>query len=71
MKIEEDAEKILNEFSKILENIPDLEETHYIVDSVNLTREDIAIKQNPEKILKNAKIDKDGNVIVKKADWIN
>ena len=71
MKIEKDSEKILNEFSKILEDIPDLEETNYIMDSVNLTREDIAIKQNPEKIMKNAKTDKDGNVIVKKADWIN
>ena len=71
MKIEKDAEKILDEFSKILENVPDLEETHYLVDSVNLTREDIPITQNTEKIMKNAKTDKDGNLIVKKADWIN
>ena len=71
MKIEKDAEKILKEFSKTLESIPDLEETHYIVDNVNLTREDIAIKQNPEKIMRNSKTDKDGNLVVKKAEWIN
>ncbi|MDR2966618.1 MAG: Asp-tRNA(Asn) amidotransferase subunit GatC [Methanobacteriaceae archaeon] len=71
MKIEKDAEKILKEFSKTLETIPDLEETHSTMDNVNLTREDIATKQNPEKIMKNAKTDKDGNLIVKKAEWIN
>ncbi|KZX17006.1 aspartyl/glutamyl-tRNA amidotransferase subunit C [Methanobrevibacter cuticularis] len=71
MKIEKDAEKILKEFSKTLESIPDLEETHYIVDNVNLTRKDISTKKNPEKIMRNAKTDKDGNIIVKKADWTN
>lgn len=71
MKIEKEAEKILKEFSKTLESIPNLEETHYMVDNVNLTREDIATKQNPEKIMKNSKTDKDGNLIVKKAEWIN
>ena len=71
MKIEKDTEKILKEFSKALESIPDFEETHYSMDNVNLTREDVATTQNSEKILKNAKTDKDGNLIVKKADWIN
>ena len=71
MKIEKDAEKILKEFSKTLESIPNLEETHYIVDNVNLTREDKNINQNSEKIMKNAKTDKDGNLIVKKAEWVN
>ncbi|OQD57970.1 glutaminyl-tRNA synthase [Methanobrevibacter arboriphilus JCM 13429 = DSM 1125] len=71
MKIEKDAEKILKDFSKTLENIPDLEETHYIVDNVNLTRKDVANEKNPEKIMKNAKTDKDGHLLVKKAEWIN
>ncbi|KZX17579.1 Asp-tRNA(Asn) amidotransferase subunit GatC [Methanobrevibacter filiformis] len=71
MKIEKDAEKILKEFSKTLESIPSLEETHYIVDNVNLSREDKAMDKNPEKIMRNAKSDKDGNIIVKKAKWIN
>ena len=38
MEIKEDAEKILNEFSKTLDSIPDLEETYYITDNINLTR---------------------------------
>lgn len=70
MKIEKDAEKIVTEFSEKLENIPDLEETWYITDNLNLTRKDIAHEKNPEKILRNAHIDKDGNLVVKKADWI-
>ncbi len=70
MKIEKDAEKIVTEFSEKLENIPDLEETWYITDNLNLTRTDIAHEKNPEKILRNAHIDKDGNLVVKKADWI-
>jgi aspartyl-tRNA(Asn)/glutamyl-tRNA(Gln) amidotransferase subunit C len=71
MKIEKDAEKILKEFSKTLESIPNLEETHYIVDNVNLSREDIAEETNPERIMRNAKTDKNGNITVKKADWTN
>lgn len=70
MEIKEDAEKIVKEFSEKLEDIPDLEETWYITDNLNLTRTDAAHEKNPEKILRNARIDKDGNLIVKKADWI-
>ena len=71
MSIEKDAEKIIEEFSKTLENIPDSEETWYITDNLNLTREDKSQAKNPEKILRNARIDKDGNLVVKKADWTN
>jgi aspartyl-tRNA(Asn)/glutamyl-tRNA(Gln) amidotransferase subunit C len=71
MKIEKEGEKILEQFSKSLERIDNLEETHYIIDNVNLNREDISHEHNPEKIMRNAKTDKDGNVTVKKADWIN
>ena len=71
MKIEKDAEKIVEEFSKTLDNIPDLEETWYITDNLNLTRKDESHEKNPEKILRNANIDKDGYLIVKKADWVN
>ena len=63
MKIEKDAEKIVEEFSKTLDNIPDLEETWYITDNLNLTRKDESHEKNPEKIFAN--IDKDGNLIVK------
>jgi aspartyl-tRNA(Asn)/glutamyl-tRNA(Gln) amidotransferase subunit C len=69
MKIEKEAEKILKEFSKTLENIPDLEETHYIVDNINLSREDVARDKNPEKIMRNATVDENGNMIVEKSKW--
>jgi len=71
MKIEKDAEKILKDFSKTLESIPELEETHYIVDNVNLTRKDLSKKKDSEKIMKNSRTDKEGNLLVKKAEWIN
>lgn len=71
MTIEKDAEDIIEKFSKILEDIPDSDETWYITDNLNLTREDESKEKNPEKILRNANIDKDGNLIVKRADWTN
>ncbi len=70
MKIEKEADKILQEFSKALKNIPDLEETHYLVDNLNLSREDRAKKRNPDKILRNANTDEDRNLIVEKGKWI-
>ncbi|HHT18578.1 MAG: Asp-tRNA(Asn) amidotransferase subunit GatC [Euryarchaeota archaeon] len=70
MKIEKEAEEILQKFSKVLENIPDLEETHYMVDNVNLTREDRAEDKNPEKIMENTNVDEDGNLIVEKGKWV-
>ena len=48
MKIEKEAEKILESFSEALKDIPELEETHYMVDNVNLSRGDVAEKKNPE-----------------------
>ena len=69
MTIEKDAEDIIEKFSKILEDIPDSDETWYITDNLNLTREDKSQAKSPEKILRNARIDKDGNLVVKKADW--
>lgn len=71
MTIEKDAEDIIEKFSKILEDIPDSDETWYITDNLNLTRKDEAHEKNPEKILRNARIDKEGNLVVKRADWTN
>ena len=71
MTIEKDAEDIIEKFSKILEDIPDSDETWYITDNLNLTRKDESHEKNSEKILRNANIDKEGNLIVKKADWTN
>ena len=70
MKIEKEAEIILEKFSKVLENIPELEETHYIVDNVNLSREDEGQDKNPEKILRNAHVDEEGNLIAEKGKWV-
>lgn len=70
MKIEKEAEIILEKFSKVLENIPELAETHYIVDNVNLSREDEGHDKNPEKILRNANIDEEGNLIAEKGKWV-
>ena len=71
MSIEKDAEEIIENFSKTLENIPDSDETWYITDNLNLTREDESHEKNSEKILRNANIDKEGNLVVKRADWTN
>ncbi|OPX57451.1 MAG: aspartyl/glutamyl-tRNA amidotransferase subunit C [Methanobacterium sp. PtaB.Bin024] len=70
MKIEKEAEKILQSFSEALKDIPDLEETHYMVDNVNLSREDCAEDKNPEKIMRNTQVDEDGNLIVEKGKWV-
>ena len=70
MKIEKEAEKILQNFSEALKDIPDLEETHYMVDNVNLSREDCAEYKNPEKIMRNTQVDEEGNLIVEKGKWV-
>jgi aspartyl-tRNA(Asn)/glutamyl-tRNA(Gln) amidotransferase subunit C len=70
LKIEKEAEQILEKFSEALKDIPDLEETHYMVDNVNLTRDDIAETKDPERILRNAHTDEDGNIISEKGKWV-
>ncbi len=65
MAIEKDAEKILEEFSKTLDQVPELEGTYYITDNLNLNRDDESEEKDPSKIVRNARTDKDGNVIVK------
>lgn len=70
MEIQKEAEHILNKFSEVLEQIPDLEETRYIVDNLNRTREDLKESKNPEKILRNAHVDKQGSIVAEKGKWI-
>lgn len=69
MAIEKDAEKILEEFSKTLDKVPELEGTYYITDNLNLNREDESEQTDSAKIVRNARTDKDGNIVVKKAEW--
>ena len=66
---QKEAEHILNKFSEVLEQIPDLEETRYIVDNLNRTREDLKESKNPEKILRNAHVDKQGSIVAEKGKW--
>ncbi len=70
MKIEKEAEEILEKFREALQDIPELEETHYIVDNINLTRPDCGEDKHPEKILRNAELDEDGNIIAEKGKWV-
>lgn len=70
MKIEKEAEKILQSFSDALKNIPELEETHYMVDNVNLSRDDCAEDKDSGKIMRNTHVDEDGNLIVEKGKWV-
>ena len=63
------TEKILEEFSKTLDKVPELEGTYYITDNLNLNREDESVQNDASKIVRNARTDKDGNVVVKKAEW--
>ena len=69
MAIEKDAEKILEEFSKTLDKVPEWEGTYYITYNLNLNREDESEQNDASKIVRNARTDKDGNVVVKKAEW--
>lgn len=69
MEIEKEAEQILNKFSEVLEEIPDLEETQYLVDNLNRMRTDENEESTPDKILRNAHIDKQGSVVAEKGKW--
>jgi aspartyl-tRNA(Asn)/glutamyl-tRNA(Gln) amidotransferase subunit C len=39
-KIKKEGVKLIEEFSKQLEKVPELKETHYVLDLKNVTRED-------------------------------
>jgi aspartyl-tRNA(Asn)/glutamyl-tRNA(Gln) amidotransferase subunit C len=70
LKIEKEAEEILQSFSEALKDIPELEETHYMVDNVNLSREDCAEDKDSSKIMRNAHVDEEGNLIAEKGKWV-
>jgi aspartyl-tRNA(Asn)/glutamyl-tRNA(Gln) amidotransferase subunit C len=69
LKIEKEAEEILKKFSEALQDIPELEETYYIVDNLNREREDLAHEKDSTKLLRNSRVDEDGNVMVEKSKW--
>ena len=72
-EVKKEAEKVLEELSHALGEV-DLDETYYVVEDINVTRED----SNPEvddaflkSIRKNAvQMDKDGYFIMEKGKWV-
>ncbi|MCI5867076.1 MAG: Asp-tRNA(Asn) amidotransferase subunit GatC [Methanosphaera sp.] len=69
MEINQEAENILKKFSEELDQIPDLEETQYLVDNLNRMREDKSSNSDYEKILRNARVDKNGSIVSEKGKW--
>ena len=68
-RIKEEGIRLIEEFSKMLEQVPDTEETHYVVDMKNITREDkepAPRKNFHKKLEKNAPAWEDGYVIAEK-----
>jgi predicted Asp-tRNA(Asn)/Glu-tRNA(Gln) amidotransferase subunit C len=68
-RIQKDGVKLLEEFSRMLSNIPETKETHYIVDMKNITREDkppVETSGFREKMRKNAPKWEDNFVVTEK-----
>ncbi|HIE34369.1 MAG TPA: Asp-tRNA(Asn) amidotransferase subunit GatC [Candidatus Altiarchaeales archaeon] len=68
-KIDEEGMKLLEEFSKMLERVPDTEEMHYVIDLKNITRDDkksVRKKDFPEKIRRIAPRWDDNYIIAEK-----
>jgi|GEM_PF-550175 len=69
-KIKEQGIRLIEEFSRMLEKIPETEETHYVVDLKNVTREDrkaVKKKDFDKKMKKIAPSWNEGYVIAEKA----
>jgi predicted Asp-tRNA(Asn)/Glu-tRNA(Gln) amidotransferase subunit C len=71
--IQKDAEKVLKELSETLGEI-DLPETYYVVEDINVTRQDgepTLDEEFKEIIRKNApRVDEEGNFIMEVGKWI-
>jgi len=68
-KIRKEGIRLLDEFSKELEKIPETVETHYVMDLRNVVRADslpVKKKDFPEKFRKNVPRMEDGYVSVEK-----
>ncbi len=69
-KIEKEGIKLIESFSEILENIPQSDETHYVVDLKNVKREDgeaVMKKDFHKKMKKLAPNWSEGYVVAEKA----
>ncbi|HDN83082.1 MAG TPA: Asp-tRNA(Asn) amidotransferase subunit GatC [Candidatus Altiarchaeales archaeon] len=70
-KIEVEGIKLIEEFSKILEKIPEIEETYYVIDLKNILRDDKAAKLDDSfhgKLLRLAPKKDDGYIIAEKQE---
>jgi len=68
-RIRKEGIKLIEEFSKMLEKIPDTEETHYVLDLKNVTRKDqkpVRKKEFSERMRKIAPMWEEGYVIAEK-----
>lgn len=68
-KIKRDGIKLIEEFSKMLEKIPETEETHYVVDLKNVTRKDqkpTRKREFPDRMRKIAPRWEEGYVVAEK-----
>lgn len=68
-KIQRDGVKLLEEFSRMLANIPETKETHYVVDMKNITRQDKKAEECKgfrEKLRKNAPKWEDNYLVTEK-----
>jgi len=67
-KIKEEGKKILEEFSRQLEKVPEVDETHYVLDLKNVTRKDKEGKKKNfrDKFKKNIPRWEEGYVIAEK-----
>ena len=68
-KIKQDGLKLIDEFSKMLEDVKETDETHYVVDIKNVTRDDGKPRMKKEfrkKMGKNAPRWEDNHVIAEK-----
>jgi predicted Asp-tRNA(Asn)/Glu-tRNA(Gln) amidotransferase subunit C len=72
-EIQKDAEKVLEELSEALGEI-DLPETYYVVEDINVTREDgepDLDKDFKDIMRKNApRVDEDGNFVMEVGKWV-
>lgn len=69
-KIREQGIKLIEKFSRMLEKIPETEETHYVIDMKNVTREDkkaVKKKDFDKKMKKIAPKWEEGYVVAEKA----
>ena len=68
-KIKGEGVKLIEEFSRMLEKVPETEETHYVVDVRNVTRKDgkpVKKKKFPKNLRNIVPRQEDGYVVAEK-----